>query len=75
MTSKPTPAYVPLAIVGAVCLTGVVLFGMSTAREAEQQREDRIAQCSQVVLDTYAASDGEKIDLAADLAACERESQ
>lgn len=75
MTSKPTPAYVPLAIVGAVCLTGVVLFGMSTAREAEQQRADRIVQCRQVVLDTYAASDGEKIDLAADLVACERESQ
>lgn len=73
MTSKATPAYVPIAIVGAVCLTGVVLFGMSMAREADQQRAERIAQCRQVVLDTYAASDGVGIDLAADLVACDRE--
>lgn len=72
MTEKPTPAYVPIAVVGAVCVTGVVLFGMSMARDAEQQRAERISQCRQVVLDTYASSGGAGVDLAADLVACDR---
>lgn len=73
MTSKPTPAYVPITVVGAVCLTAIALFGMSMVREAQQERADRISQCRQVVLETYAASDGAGIDLAADLVACDRE--
>lgn len=73
MTAKPTPAYIPITVVGTVCLTAIALFGMSMVREAQQERADRISQCRQVVLETYAASDGGGIDLAADLVACDRD--